>query len=512
MKSAAIYCRVSTEDQEREGTSLISQREACLAKAKELGYEVPQDCVILETCSGLALDRPKLIELRQWVRAKEVEAVIAYTLDRVSRDPVHFIILQEEMEKASVNLILVTETLDSSDMGKLISHIKGYAAKLEAEKIRERTMRGIRERVKAGKLPSGQRGQLYGYTYSDGKRHVNETTANTVRDIFNWLIEGETLNGITYRLRALGICPPSGNGYWIRSTVYKILTNISYTGKTYVYIQTHKVDKETKRTVIETKPYSEGVEIPNATPAIIPAELFNQAQAILKRNKEQSRRNGKITYLLRGHIICSYCGRKYWGYARAGTGQRYYYCMGRRSIITPVKCDNTGYNADQIETLVWRRIEALLSQPDTIFDGIRARQEELNSQVLIENEIETIINQLANRERQKDRVCKTFYIVGDEDRLRRDIATLDSEVKSLKKRQAELEERIKANEEFDFDVAGIKQSCQVVRDNLKTLSFEDKRLALEALAIQVRVDGENIAIHGAIPVCDIKSILPCWKR
>ncbi|GAH62288.1 unnamed protein product [marine sediment metagenome] len=68
---AAIYCRVSTEDQEREGTSLDSQLEACLGKAGELCYDVPEEFTILETYSGLTLDRPKLPQLREWVRDKE---------------------------------------------------------------------------------------------------------------------------------------------------------------------------------------------------------------------------------------------------------------------------------------------------------------------------------------------------------------------------------------------------------------------------------------------------------
>ena len=105
---ATLYCRESTEDQEREGTSLDSQKEACLNKARELGYETSEDYTILETYSGLSLDRPKLNEVKQWVRDKEVDAVIAYTLDRISRDPVHFIILQEEIEKAGVVLQLGT--------------------------------------------------------------------------------------------------------------------------------------------------------------------------------------------------------------------------------------------------------------------------------------------------------------------------------------------------------------------------------------------------------------------
>ena len=106
---AAAFCRVATEDQER----LESQKEACLKRAHELDYEVPEEFIILETCSGSTPDRPKLHKLRQWVRDKEVDAVIAYTLDRLSRNLGHLIILLEEMEKAGVTLILVTEVTET---------------------------------------------------------------------------------------------------------------------------------------------------------------------------------------------------------------------------------------------------------------------------------------------------------------------------------------------------------------------------------------------------------------
>jgi site-specific DNA recombinase len=119
---------------------LDSQRDACFRKAKELGYEVDDAYIVAETYTGLPIDRPGLSCLRESARTKKIDAIIAYTLDRLSRNPMHFRILQDEMERAGVDLILVTEDLDSSDIGKLVSYIKGYAAKLEAEKIRERTM------------------------------------------------------------------------------------------------------------------------------------------------------------------------------------------------------------------------------------------------------------------------------------------------------------------------------------------------------------------------------------
>lgn len=45
---SATHRRVSPEDQEREGTSLDSQLEACLNKAHELGYDVPKEFIIKE--------------------------------------------------------------------------------------------------------------------------------------------------------------------------------------------------------------------------------------------------------------------------------------------------------------------------------------------------------------------------------------------------------------------------------------------------------------------------------
>ena len=150
---AAIYCRVSTDDQEKEGTSLQTQLEACLKYCQSKGYEVVYH--FSEAYSGLTLDRPKLNELRELIRNDQVEVVVIYCLDRLSRDPTHGVILIQEMEKHNVTLEAVTEDIDNSELGKLISYIRGFSSKLEAEKIRERTMRGKQEYVKMGKLPIG---------------------------------------------------------------------------------------------------------------------------------------------------------------------------------------------------------------------------------------------------------------------------------------------------------------------------------------------------------------------
>src|ERR671917_2565382 len=100
--------------------------------------------------------------MREAIRAREVDAVVAFAIDRLSRDPVHLGVVLSEAEHAGVPVEFVTEPLDTSPEGQLIRFVRGYAAKVEHMKIRERAMRGKRARVDAGKVPS-QGVELYGY-------------------------------------------------------------------------------------------------------------------------------------------------------------------------------------------------------------------------------------------------------------------------------------------------------------------------------------------------------------
>ncbi len=97
---AAIYCRVSTEGQEQDGTSLQTQLEACLKYCEARNYEII--CKLSEAWSGLSLERPRLVELREVVRSESIDCVVVYSLDRFSRDPVHGVILMQELEKPTL--------------------------------------------------------------------------------------------------------------------------------------------------------------------------------------------------------------------------------------------------------------------------------------------------------------------------------------------------------------------------------------------------------------------------
>jgi len=529
MKTAAIYCRVSTEDQEREGTSLQSQLEECRNKAHELGYEVPEEFIILETGSRLTLDRAKLNQLRQWVRNKQVDAVIVYVLDRLSGDPVHEIILEDEMERHGVQLISVTEDVDSSDLGKLVSYIRGYTAKLEVEKIRERTMRGARTRASHGKIPIGGTGKLYGYTYIVGKgdhegvRYINEEETRWAREMFRWLTdEGIGVNAITYRLRALGVPTPGRSQFWRNSTVHEILTNPAYCGKTYVFTYSYAAPKTNpgtsvrKRKRLVRKPVEEWVEIPGATPAIISQETFDQAQAKLGQNRRVPRRSPKRPYLLSSYVFCRHCGRRYRAKSiKPKRGENvnyipYYQCPGGERMVSPTKCRNRRWNANRLEELVWQQIETLLIQPEMVLAGLETRMNEANEAGYVERELVDIDKRLKSLDKEQQQLLQWALKGFPEETVVAENRRINGQRDLLKQRRTELEARLEQAKETEVNMESIERFCEVVRQNLSEFTFEDKRLALEALSIKVWVEGNKLEIEGAIPISveDIQSITP----
>lgn len=515
---AAIYCRVSTEAQEREGSSLDTQLEACQTKARELGYDVEPKFTFSETYTGADLQRPQLTQARETVRNGEVNALICYDTSRLARKAVHIAIIAEECEKSKAELIFVTEPLDSSPEGQLIRYVKGYAAEIEREKIAERTYRGRMARALSGKLPSGSHAKLYGYIYIKGKedgqgvRLINEEEARWVREVFGWLVdEGLSTQAIAYRLRDLNVPTPSGKGWWRGNTVAKILKNSSYIGKCYANTQTYvtperRVNEETKhrKTHLVWKPISEWILIENASPPIISEDLFQKVQQRLKENSRMATRNGKNHYLLRSHVVCGRCQRSYW--ASPGIdwrkGERYeypyYHCSGGLRRVTPIRCDNPRHSARRLENIVWAEIERQLYNPDLILSTLERMREEHNTSSL-QRDLEIVQNQLRNREKQKERLWNAYKITGDEAEFRREITKLDNEVERLNERRADYEALLSEARDNEVGEQEYRDACKALTDNLAELDYEKKRLILRVLQIKVVIDGHNIQLYGTLP-------------
>ncbi len=489
MTITAIYCRVSTDSQESEGTSLQTQLEACLNYCQDKGYEVRYR--FSEAYSGLTLDRPKLNELRDLVRAGDIDLVVVYCLDRLSRDPTHGVILTQELEKHNVIVEAVTETIDSSELGKLISYIRGFASKLEAEKIRERTIRGKKARLAEGKLPQGTGVGLYGYEWNKQtkQREVNPYEAEIMREIFNRVAAGEKLLSIARDLNQRGVPTkatiisknPDDRKLWHTLTIRRMIRNSAYTGNTY---------------------FGDTL-LPDVTPAIVSEDVFNAANAQLDKPKIRTGQS-KHEYLLRNHAFCAICGRPLVGHC-LNKKYRYYQCSNARPYETNRQICRAKYiRADDLEDVAWEKTQWVLSDPSIILAEIQRHLIEASDNAKIgalDSEIKELEKNLSNYELRRANLLVAMELgefgkdevldrLNDLKRLRRDD---ERKLDDLLKFKDNMTRLAKAN-------VKLGQLYNHLIENLQNCTPELKRLALDALDIKVYASTDRIEIQGVIPL------------
>jgi site-specific DNA recombinase len=219
MERTIIYARVSTEDQV-EKYGLPVQLRACREYAAARRLSIIQE-ICDEGVSGVTMDRPGLERLRKLVRDGAADLVLMYDVDRLSRELAHLLILKPELEKHA-RLEFVLSKFEDSPSGRLFFGIRGVIAQYERELTRERTMRGRRERARAGLIVGGR--VAYGYRYDAGRLVLDPERAEIAREIFRRYDAGASMREIALYLRSAGAPTWSGR-QWGHSSVRRILTN-----------------------------------------------------------------------------------------------------------------------------------------------------------------------------------------------------------------------------------------------------------------------------------------------
>ena len=247
---AAIYTRVSTEDQAKEGFSLDAQidklRSYCKARDWDIGGEYIDDGY-----SGRYIKRPAykrmMEEMDNW------DALLVIKMDRIHRNSKNFMLMMEELKKHEKEFVSMTESLDTSTaMGRFVMDIIQRIAQLESEQIGERVYAGMEQKARTN---SGVLGFNipYGYEYIDGKLVINKEEAKIVKEIYSWYSEGKSLLKIVKMLNSTQI-PTKKGGLWAKKTISKILKNPTYCG--YLHWEDF-VNKSNHEKIIEESDFNE---------------------------------------------------------------------------------------------------------------------------------------------------------------------------------------------------------------------------------------------------------------
>src|ERR1700678_2786413 len=204
----AIYTRKSTEHNlDLTFTSLDAQREACEAYIKSQAHEgwtLVRDRFNDGGLSGASLDRPALQTLLDQIRARRIDIIVVYKVDRLTRSLADFAKLVELFDQHNVSFVSVTQQFNTTtSMGRLTLNVLLSFAQFEREVTSER----IRDKIGASKRKGLWVGGVVplGYQAKDRKITVVEDKARTVRHIFRRYLELGSLNLLLADLRKAGI-------------------------------------------------------------------------------------------------------------------------------------------------------------------------------------------------------------------------------------------------------------------------------------------------------------------
>ena len=386
MRMAAIYARVSSE-QQREENTIASQTASLIEFATSHDLEVPKEWVFEdEGYSGAILERPGLECVRDLAAEGQIQVVLAYSPDRLSRKYAYQILLIEEFARQGVETMFVKSPQGDSAEDQLLVQFQGMIAEYERAQILERSRRGKRHRAQAGEV-SVLSGAPYGYRYirktdeAPAAYVVEEAEAQVVRRVYEmYTVEGLSMGEITRRLNTEAV-PTRKASRWERSVVWAMLRNPAYRGiacfgKTRISARTRVMRPQRRRgvtmpgtTASHERPRAEWMEIP--VPALVTEESFARAQEQLQQNKIRSRRRTIAPSVVQGLVSCAKCG---YALSRSSTQTsarkiHYYKCIGSDSwckLGGPV-CDNGRFvRQELLDQIVWAEVIRLLEEPALI--------------------------------------------------------------------------------------------------------------------------------------------------
>lgn len=340
----AIYTRKSSEEGlEQDFNSLDAQREACEAyikSQKHEGWELIEKQYNDGGYSGGTMNRPAFQELLKDVEKGEVDIVVVYKVDRLTRSLMDFAKIVDIFDKHETSFVSITQQFNTTtSMGRLTLNILLSFAQFEREVTGER----IRDKFAA----SRQKGMWMtgkppmGYIKKDGKLEIEPEQAKTVQIIFNKYLEIGNVPKLMNYLKSENILTRNGKNFY-KGHLYKLLSNKTYIGKI-----------EHKKNVYE------GLQ-----DAIIADDIFEKAQELLAKNsiERKTSTNAQSGSLLQKKLFDD--KNNYMSPTHSNKkGKRYRYYVSQAQIQNRLKDIGSvsKISAGEIENFVTEKIKNYIS-------------------------------------------------------------------------------------------------------------------------------------------------------
>lgn len=521
MRIAAIYARVSSE-QQREEHTIASQTAALIEFAQSHDLEVPKEWVFEdEGFSGAILERPGLERVRDLAAEGQIQVILAYAPDRLSRKYAYQVLLIEEFARHGVETLFVRAPQGASAEDQLLVQFQGMIAEYERAQILERSRRGKRHRAQAGEV-SVLSGAPYGYRYirkadqAPASYALIDAEARVVQRVYEmYTVEGLSIGEIARRLNAEGIPTRKQSARWERSVVWAMLRNPAYRGaacfgKTRIAGRI-RVTRALRRrggivssnSIGHERPREEWIEIP--VPALVSEESFARAQELLYENKLRSRRRTITPSVVQGLVSCQKCGYAFSRTSTYTTARKlhYYKCIGSdswRKLGGPV-CDNRMVRQDLLDQIVWTEVIRLLEDPTLI-------QQELDRRLIAARSSDPSKKREQSLQRELTRVGKSIerLLTAYQEELL-SLEQLRERMPLLRQREQTLRAELQAIADQATDRATFLRLAETLaaflgrlRSAADTLDVIERQRIVRLVVKDILIGDDTIVIRHCIPI------------
>lgn len=514
MKQAAIYVRVSTQ-QQKEETTIESQKALLLQHARARGFEVHPEWIFEDNgISGAKLARPALDKLRDLASEGLFDDIFVLSPDRLSRKYAYQAILMEEFNCHGVKIHFQNSNDPVTATDHLLIQMQGMFAEYERAQIAERSRRGKMYKAKNGSVsvlsmaPYGYR-YIKGYDLVPSSFEIHDTEASIVRTIYDLYVKKRlSIAKIQLYLLEHQVRSPKGLLEWSRSTINGILKNSAYQGTAYFgkmepceSISTRLPGRSIRmngrcqpKRSSRPRDRKDWIEIP--VPSIIDKDIFETAQELMITNKSKSLRNANPGSLLQGVISCKECG---YGFITIFSGKKsggygYYRCSKRDK-----KCTNRGIRIESLDKAIWDSLMSMLSSPELIQKEVAKRLSELEKAPILKQQglLSIKIEKLEEESHRlldayqsgcielKELKARMMSIRNEKNNATRELTEINS---GLSRRQL-----LELSEAVEYFSNHLKQSRNF-------LNLEERRKIVRMLIQEIQIGKDDISVNHIIPI------------
>jgi site-specific DNA recombinase len=374
----AIYTRVSTDDQARgDYSSLKSQKDICehYVSVHQMDGWVATSYFEDPGYSGKNMDRPGIQALIGEINAGNVDVVVTYKIDRITRSLPDFYDFWRMLERHHVNFASATQNFDTATpMGMLMLNMLLSFGQFERELTVERTTHKLAERAKRGKWNGGW--VPLGYKYDKAtqllKPHPEE--ADLVREMYRL---AKTLRNATQVAKILN---RDGRRTRQRVLIRKDGSQKLVGEKRFI---SDRIRACTGNPLYKGIILHNGVEYPSEHPGLVSPKLWQEANEALLPIKNAGTRfqmRDKHVHLLKGLLKCGHCGTALTPFPsgkkdKNGNPHLYYTCTNVIKDGRAAECLVRSIPARDFEKLIIGYIGELGRHPEIIQATVKASNE-----------------------------------------------------------------------------------------------------------------------------------------